>query len=166
MRTATATPPRRGLGSYRAYPIGTFAAWIGSMFWLTVLDGDTVRSCEDGLRGSGRCESLHQQASGWAYAGGRAIVRSRAVLDSLCSGAVNQEYFAQLSQVIPLLIVAVGFEAGVLKLRPDEPVQRAMTTFAIALLGVGEALAISALTRSNEGAGTSSPAGASIRRSS
>jgi hypothetical protein len=35
-----------------------------------------------------------------------------AQVDALCGAAVDQEYFAQLSQVIPLLLVAVGLEAG------------------------------------------------------
>jgi hypothetical protein len=132
--------------------VGTFAAWIGSLVWGMVLDGDTIRLCEQGL-GADKCEELRDQASGWPHAWGRAVVQSRAVLDSLCSGAVDQEYFAQLSQVIPLLIVAVGFEAGVFKFRPDEPVQRAMTALTIALLCIGEVLAISTLPRSNEGCG-------------
>ncbi|MBB5874541.1 hypothetical protein F4553_007975 [Allocatelliglobosispora scoriae] len=67
----------------------------------------------------------------------------------MCSGAVSQEYFAQLSQVIPLLLVAVGLEAGLFRHMLHEPVQRAMTAMTVIILCAGEALAISTLPWTN-----------------
>jgi hypothetical protein len=69
------------------------------------------------------------------------------------AGVIHQEYFAQLSQIIPLLLVAVGLEAHFFKRLLTEPVQRAMTIVSIVILCIGEALAISALPTDNEGPG-------------
>jgi hypothetical protein len=66
---------------------------------------------------------------------------------------IHQEYFAQLSQIIPLLLVAIGLEAHFFERLLTEPVQRAMTIVSIVILCIGEALAISALPTDNEGPG-------------
>ena len=50
-----------------------------------------------------------------------------------------------------MLLVAVGLEARFFERLLDEPRQRAMTIFAVVMLCVGEALAISALPKSNQG---------------
>jgi multisubunit Na+/H+ antiporter MnhC subunit len=97
--------------------IGTFAAYIGSTIWNSVL------------------ESRAQ--------------RSNCVME--CRGAVALEYFAQLSQVIPLLLVAVGIEAGLFRTSLKDPVPRAMTITTVIILCVAEALAISTLTSLNRG---------------
>jgi hypothetical protein len=69
------------------------------------------------------------------------------------AGAVDKEYFAQLSQVIPLLLVALGIEAGFFRELLRDPVLRAMTIVTVLILVVGEAFAISALPESNKGCG-------------
>jgi len=52
---------------------------------------------------------------------------------------ISQEYFAQVSQIIPLLLVATGLEASLFRRNVDNPVRRAMTILTIAVLCVGEA---------------------------
>ena len=66
-----------------------------------------------------------------------------------CHGAVAPEYFAQLSQVIPLLLVAVGIEAGMFRTSLKDAVPRAMTIATVAILCVAEVLAISTLVSPN-----------------
>jgi hypothetical protein len=68
-----------------------------------------------------------------------------------CHGAVASEYFSSLSQVIPLLLVAVGIEAGIFKTSLREPVPRAMTITTVVILCVAEVLALSALVSPNRG---------------
>lgn len=68
-----------------------------------------------------------------------------------CHGAVTPEYFAQLSQVIPLLLVAVGIEAGIFKTSLKSSVPRAMTITTVVILCVAEVLALSALPSPNHG---------------
>jgi hypothetical protein len=65
-------------------------------------------------------------------------------------GNIDQQFFAQASQVIPLLLVALTLEANFFKDRLQEPTQRAVTIVTVLVLCVGEVLAISALSRSNE----------------
>jgi hypothetical protein len=66
---------------------------------------------------------------------------------------VNQEYFAQLSQVIPLLLVAVGVEARLFERLRGEPIARAITYFTVGILCLSEAFVLSALVRSNSSCG-------------
>jgi hypothetical protein len=66
-------------------------------------------------------------------------------------GVINQEYFAQLSQVIPLLLIAIGLEAGIFRSLLSKPSPRAMVVMTVVLLAVAEMLAISALPWSNVG---------------
>jgi hypothetical protein len=70
-----------------------------------------------------------------------------------CVGAIDQQYFAQLAQVIPLLLVAVGLEARFFRRFLSDPVQRAMTLATVALLCIAELFTIGALTRRNQGCG-------------
>ncbi len=67
-----------------------------------------------------------------------------------CTGGVDQEYFAQLSQVIPLLLVALGIEAGLFRSRPRHTVERSVAILTVLVLCIAEALAISALPVSND----------------
>jgi hypothetical protein len=113
--------------------IGTFAAYVGSVVYWHELDPGSIRTLADARAAAGS-----QDLAG-------------AVINNLCVGAVHQEYFAQLSQVIPLLLVALGVEAGFFKPLLEDPVSRAMTIFTVVMLCVGEALAISALPEPNEG---------------
>lgn len=71
--------------------------------------------------------------------------------DTACSGAVDQEFFAQACQVILLLVVAIALEAALFRRLARDAVGRALVGVAILILLVGEALAISALPRANKG---------------
>ena len=75
----------------------------------------------------------------------------RTCYDETCHGAVASEYFSALSQVIPLLLVAVGIEAGVFKASLKDDVPRAMTITTVVILCVAEVLALSALVSPNRG---------------
>jgi hypothetical protein len=113
--------------------LGTFAAWIGNDIWFR-LNENAIRTFADALEVT-RDEGL------------------TGPVRDLCVGAVGQEYFAQLSQVIPLLLVALGVERRFFERLLTEPVQRALTIFTVLVLCVGEAMAISALPSPNQGCG-------------
>jgi hypothetical protein len=113
--------------------VGTFAAWIGNEIWFRLNDNAT-RTFADALEVARR-----QGLTG--------------PIGNLCVGAVGPEYFAQLSQVIPLLLVALGVERRFFERLLTEPVQWALTIFTVLLLCVGEAMAISALPSPNRGCG-------------
>lgn len=68
-----------------------------------------------------------------------------------CQAAVDPEYFAQLSQIIPLILIGVGLEAGFFKQTVKSPVQRAALTLTIVVLLLGEVLAILTLPYPKEG---------------
>lgn len=72
--------------------IGTFAAYVGSVVYWHELDPGAIRTLADARDAAGSQDL------------------ASAVVNNLCVGAVHQEYFAQLSQVIPLLLVALGIE--------------------------------------------------------
>lgn len=74
-------------------------------------------------------------------------------VEDLCAGAIAPEYFAQLSQVIPLLLVALGIERRFFERLMSEPVQRALTIFTVLLLCVAEAAAIAIIPFPNRGCG-------------
>jgi hypothetical protein len=113
--------------------VGTFSAWIGNEIWFRLND-NAIRTFADALEVARR-EGL------------------TGPIDDLCVGAVGPEYFAQLSQVIPLLLVALGVERRFFQRLLTEPVQWALTIFTVLLLCVGEAMAISALPSPNRGCG-------------
>jgi hypothetical protein len=113
--------------------LGTFAAWIGNEIWFRLND-NAVRTFADALEVARR-EGLTDP------------------VEDLCVGAVGPEYFAQLSQVIPLLLVALGVERRFFERLLTEPVQWALTIFTVLLLCFGEATAISALPSPNQGCG-------------
>jgi hypothetical protein len=60
-------------------------------------------------------------------------------------GGMNPQYFAQLSQVLPLLLVALGVEARVFERTLREAVQRSVTVFTIAVVSLGELLVLAVL---------------------
>ncbi len=60
-------------------------------------------------------------------------------------GDVDQEFFAQMSQVIVLLIVALGVEVGFFRDAATDPGQRPTVVFAVFILSLGEVMALSAL---------------------
>ena len=70
-----------------------------------------------------------------------------------CVGAIDQEYFAQVSQVIPLLLVALGVEARFFDRLRSHSLQRAVTIVTVGILCLAEALAISALPLPNQDCG-------------
>jgi hypothetical protein len=114
--------------------LGTFAAWIGNEIWFSLND-NAIRTFADAL------EVARREGS-------------TGPVEDLCVGAVGQEYFAQLSQVIPLLLVALGVERRFFEHLLREPVQWALTIFTVLVLCVGEAMAISALPSPNRGCGS------------
>ena len=62
-------------------------------------------------------------------------------VEGLCVGAVRPEYFAQVSKIIPLLLVDLGIERRFFEQQMREPVQRALTMFTVLLLCAAEAAA-------------------------
>jgi hypothetical protein len=63
---------------------------------------------------------------------------------------IDQEYFAQISQVLPLLAIALGFESRLTdKGRILKPAEVAVGMFTVLLLVIAEGLAISALPVDN-----------------
>jgi hypothetical protein len=71
--------------------IGTYAAFVGSSIWFA-LDATAIRTVGEAMEFASR-----ENLSG--------------PIKDLCVGAVKPEYFAQVGQVIPLLLVAVGWSA-------------------------------------------------------
>jgi hypothetical protein len=71
-------------------------------------------------------------------------------IDSLCRGAIRSEYFSNVSQVIPLLFVALGIERRFFERFLREAVQRAITMFTVLVLCIGELLALSVLPSPNQ----------------
>jgi hypothetical protein len=63
-------------------------------------------------------------------------------------GEIEVEFFAQLSQVIPLLFVALALEANFFRNLMKDAVQRAVTIVTVIILCIGEVMTVSALTRS------------------
>jgi hypothetical protein len=112
----------RAIAVLLAVLIGTLAAYIGSTIWSLQLNADVIRTSAEAGPGD------------------------------VCSGAIDQEYFAQLSQVIPLLLVALGLDAGFLRRRGDD-MAWALALFTVGLLCVAEALALSTLPEPNVGCG-------------
>lgn len=59
--------------------------------------------------------------------------------------AVDEEYFAQLSQVIALLIVALGVEFGYFREGFTDPLRRAVAILSLSILSLAEVMAFSVL---------------------
>jgi hypothetical protein len=114
--------------------IGTYAAYAGGSGIFYGLDLTAVRSITEATQ----------------------VARRPGVtgpVEALCVGAVKPEYFAQVSQIIPLLLVALGLERRFFERLMREPVQRALTIFTVLLLCAGEAVAITMLPGGNQGCG-------------
>jgi hypothetical protein len=114
--------------------IGTYAAYAGGSGIFYGLNLSAIRSISEAT----------EVASREGVAGPVA---------ALCVGAVKPEYFAQVSQIIPLLLVALGLERRFFERLMREPVQRALTIFTVLLLCAAEAAAIAALPSGNQGCG-------------
>ncbi|WP_433273075.1 hypothetical protein ACQPZF_18080 [Actinosynnema sp. CS-041913] len=65
-------------------------------------------------------------------------------------GGIDQEFFAQMSQVIALLLVALGIEVGFFRSAVTDPTQRSMAVLAVSVLCLGEIMALSALTKDGD----------------
>jgi hypothetical protein len=114
--------------------IGTYAAFAGASGIFYALDLTAIRSVAEATEVARR-----QGLTG--------------PVEGLCVGAVRPEYFAQVSQIIPLLLVALGIERRFFERQMREPVQRALTMFTVLLLCAAEAAAITLLPGGNEGCG-------------
>jgi hypothetical protein len=59
---------------------------------------------------------------------------------------VNSEFFSQMAQLIPLLLIALLIESGVLRVQIGDPaIKRAIAVYTVIMLVVAEALVFSAL---------------------
>ncbi|SNS00135.1 hypothetical protein SAMN06893096_101287 [Geodermatophilus pulveris] len=85
----------------------------------------------------------------WEGQIGIAAVRTDCAED--CSGSIDPEYFAQLSQIILLLLIGVGLESSHFRRALRSSAQRAGLAVMVLILFLGEVLALSALVRSNQG---------------
>jgi hypothetical protein len=65
-------------------------------------------------------------------------------------GTIDQQYFVQVSQVIPALLIALGVERRFFASMLGDPISRATTVLTVTVLSIAELLALSALVRSNE----------------
>lgn len=59
---------------------------------------------------------------------------------------IERKFFAQMSQVIALLIVALGVEVQFFRSAATDPSQRAMAVLSLSILALGEVMSLSALT--------------------
>jgi hypothetical protein len=75
---------------------------------------------------------------------------------STCAPAIDPQYFAQMSQVIPLLLITLGMEFNYVRRAEDdtvqEPIQRAAPILTVILLCLAEVLSFSELV-GNAGCG-------------
>lgn len=71
--------------------------------------------------------------------------------DATCPPTIDPQYFAQMTQVIPVLLITLGIEFNYVLRAEDEaepePIQRAAPILTMILLCIAEALAFSALVR-------------------
>ncbi|MFD4671876.1 hypothetical protein ACFWNN_19235 [Lentzea sp. NPDC058450] len=120
--------------------LGTLAAYFSSTLWRVIDDG-TNRSISH----------IKLTERDFKELGGTSRIEIENYLNSLCGNAIDQEYFAQVSQVLPLLLVALGLEARFFSKLTREPVGKALTLNAVFFLMIGEALALSTLPASGDG---------------
>jgi hypothetical protein len=66
-------------------------------------------------------------------------------------GVINQEYFAQMSQVIPLVFLAVGIEGEYFRRKHGKTSMPGLTGILLGLLVLGEVMALSALVPKTDG---------------
>ncbi|WP_326559531.1 hypothetical protein [Micromonospora sp. NBC_01796] len=98
--------------------LGTFAAYLGAEYWDVLY--------------TQYWNELHNYSPGEA---GSPPPQS----------PVDHEYFAQVSQVIPLLLIAIGFEARHFHRHGRSPVGRAATIVTVLMLCVAEAMVLTVL---------------------
>ncbi|MDN5859975.1 MAG: hypothetical protein L0H84_15275, partial [Pseudonocardia sp.] len=132
--------------------VGTIAAYAGSIAWTFQLDTPTAPGGDPGVLRT-RADAVEFVSSRPELLDGLRPSEQYAFIDSLCSGAISPQYFTQLSAVIPLLLVALVFEARFVDQLRLHAVGRAVAIGTILFLGVGEALALSALPQANQGCG-------------
>lgn len=132
--------PRDWLRAQSVVPliIGTYASYLAATLWSDELDADVVRTLEPE-----RASEIF--ALPW--------VEQLPILEQSCSGAINQEFFAQMCGVIPLLMVTLGIEFGYFRNAIREPAQRAATIMTVSLLSIGLGFALSALLKGGHGCG-------------
>ena len=118
--------------------VGTYAGYVAGTIWTDVLNVDVVRTLD-----TAKAAEIFQ----------RPVAEQLDLLDKLCSGAINPEFFAQMCGVIPLLLIAIGIEYGYFRRTLREPAARAATIITIALLCIGLVFALSALLKSGKGCG-------------
>ncbi|HZA12341.1 hypothetical protein [Mycobacterium sp.] len=118
--------------------VGTYVGYVAAAIWSDVLDTDVMRTLDTAKAAEIFSLPLAEQLP---------------VLAQLCSGAVNPHLFAQMSTVIPLLLVALGIESGYFRSSFREPAQRAATITTVSLLCIGLVLALSAVVKSGNGCG-------------
>jgi hypothetical protein len=69
-----------------------------------------------------------------------------ALWDKLRPPEVNDDFFAQMAQVLPLLLIVLMFDASALRAQSGDPAsKRAITIYTVLMLVVGEALVFSVL---------------------
>ncbi|MEU8252394.1 hypothetical protein [Nonomuraea sp. NPDC048916] len=98
---------------------GMFAAFFASTMWEHLIEP---------LNCVANCEAQDPTKEIWGHVG------------------VHQEYFAQASQIIPLLLIAVGVEARLFDQLRRGAIERTLILVTVLTLCVGEMLAISAIT--------------------
>ncbi|MEU8239723.1 hypothetical protein AB0C07_15885 [Actinoplanes missouriensis] len=125
---------------------GIFAGYLAGVFWDHFLNPGAIRSWE-------AAENEFFKQAGKLALGDPSLLGT---ISSLCGGAIDQEYFAQVSQIIPLLLIAIGVEAKFFQ-RVADSTERAMTIIAVVVLCLAEAAAISALPVSNDQCGNLLP---------
>ncbi len=123
--------------------IGTYAAYIAATIWADVLDPEVVRELD---------------AETEAEIAALPLTEQQGLYELLCWGAVNPAFFAQVSGVIPLLLVTLGIEFGYFRHAFREPAQRAATIITVALLCVGLVFSLSAVLKDAQGCGDVLPA--------
>lgn len=98
---------------------GMFAAFFASTMWEHLIEPENCIA---------RCQAQDLSEQVWGHVG------------------VHQEYFAQASQIIPLLLIAVGVEARFFDQLRRGAMERALILITVITLCVGEMLAISGIT--------------------
>jgi hypothetical protein len=98
---------------------GMFAAFFASTMWEHLIEP---------LNCVANCQAQDSSKKIWDHVG------------------VHQEYFAQASQIIPLLLIAVGVEARFFDQLRRGAMERTLILITVITLCVGEMLAISAIT--------------------
>jgi hypothetical protein len=122
--------------------VGTTAAYVSSITWDLQLSQHAIRTMDDARDYAADKPNLID---------GLSSSQLNVTLNGLCRGAIDPQYFAQISQVLPLLLIALAFEAKFFEWLRSDPVSRAMGTVTVVILALAELLTISVLPKSNKG---------------